>query len=245
MCKAYPNRHFKLDCYERDLVDMLNCFCGLRFYDYHKGFSAKAAALLHQHHLKVDWSHQDHNLFNEIFVGHKTNACQIWDSSAHTANFCLQAKFPNPSTILNPAIDHSPNRRCMAVKQPFPRGPPPQDTNFQGRPRCRLQEFCNNLNDSSCNRSPCPFLHYCAICLLAARASSASMQEADSWPAFPGCHCTQAHLSYQGFSCQARATFPVKPCQENNQKPPPFSWPPLGHPRSWLTFKLSSQTHQS
>ena len=167
MCEAYPNRRFELDCYERDLVDMSNRFGGLRFYDYHKAFSAKAAALLRQRHLKVDWSHRDQNLFNEIFAGHKTNACQICDSSAHTANLCPQTlPQAKPSTTPNPATDHSPNPRRLAVKRPFPRGPPPQETDFQGRPRRRLPEFCNNFNDSSCNRSPCPFLHYCASCWL-------------------------------------------------------------------------------
>ena len=69
MCEAYPNRRFELYWYEWDLVDMSNRFGGLRFYDYNKAFCAKAAALLLQHHLKVDWSHRDQNLFNEIFAG--------------------------------------------------------------------------------------------------------------------------------------------------------------------------------
>ena len=36
-----------MDQYERDIVEMATQFGGTTFYDYHKAFSAKAAALLY------------------------------------------------------------------------------------------------------------------------------------------------------------------------------------------------------
>ena len=56
VCEVLPHRRTELDHYERDVVEMANNFGGTRFYDYHKAFSAKAAALLHQRNIKVDWS---------------------------------------------------------------------------------------------------------------------------------------------------------------------------------------------
>ena len=45
VCEALPNRRVELDQYERVIVEMGTQFGGTRFYDYHKAFLAKAAAL--------------------------------------------------------------------------------------------------------------------------------------------------------------------------------------------------------
>ena len=47
ICEVMPHRSDELDFYERDIVEMAQRFWGTRFYEYHKAFSAKAAALLH------------------------------------------------------------------------------------------------------------------------------------------------------------------------------------------------------
>ena len=54
VCEALPNIRAELDQYERDIVEMVNQFGDTRFYDHPKAFSAKAAVLLQQHHVKVD-----------------------------------------------------------------------------------------------------------------------------------------------------------------------------------------------
>ena len=46
MSEAYPDRRIELDLYERDIVDMSNRYPGSGFYEYHKQFSATAAAYL-------------------------------------------------------------------------------------------------------------------------------------------------------------------------------------------------------
>ena len=46
MCQTYPNRREELNLYERDIVDMATHYGGKGFYEYHKTFSARAAAHL-------------------------------------------------------------------------------------------------------------------------------------------------------------------------------------------------------
>ena len=41
---------------------------GVTFYDYHKAFSAHAASLLSDHHIKTDWSYWDQNIFNQFMA---------------------------------------------------------------------------------------------------------------------------------------------------------------------------------
>ena len=69
-------------------MEMATQFGGTRFYDYHKAFSAKAAALLQQHHVKVDWSIRDNNLYCTIFAGMKANNCGLCSSITHSTEFC-------------------------------------------------------------------------------------------------------------------------------------------------------------
>ena len=53
MSEAYPDRPIELDLYEPDIVDMANHYPGTGFYEYHKQFSATAAAYLKNHNTKV------------------------------------------------------------------------------------------------------------------------------------------------------------------------------------------------
>ena len=104
-----PHRRQELDFYKRDIVDMSIRFGGFTFYDYHKAFSARAASLLLDHHIKIDWSYRDQNLFNQFFAGHKINPCQICNNASHSADFCPQSLHgsktgtrPNPSPAQEP-----------------------------------------------------------------------------------------------------------------------------------------------
>ena len=69
MCEVFPPRRPELDAYERDIVEMASKYPGQLFYDYHRKYSAKAAAYLTQSNIKVDWSQRDMILFIEIFSG--------------------------------------------------------------------------------------------------------------------------------------------------------------------------------
>ena len=61
-------RRAELDVYKRDMVDMASRYGGHGFYEYHKLFSARAAAHLKYHNVPVDWSVQNNTLFCNIFA---------------------------------------------------------------------------------------------------------------------------------------------------------------------------------
>ena len=66
-CEVMPHRREELDFYKRDIVEMAHRFERPQFYEYHKAFSAKAGALLHQRSIKVDWVVSDNGLYCTLF----------------------------------------------------------------------------------------------------------------------------------------------------------------------------------
>ena len=179
MCATYPHRRQELDFYERDIVDMFIRFGGFTFYDYHKAFSACAASLLLDHHIKIDWSYRDQNLFNQFLAGHKINACQICNNASHSAGFCPQSLHGSKTgTRPNPSPAQEPYPPSSAARQPdYPNQPKrprraandPGMRDANGRARIHLPglgELCNNFNSSGCKylAGTCPYLHYCATC---------------------------------------------------------------------------------
>ena len=83
MSAVYPARREELDAYAEDIVDISN-FYGPKFYDYHKMFSAKAAALLTKLKRKVEWSKRDRDILSLIAAGVKVNVCKLCSMSDHT-----------------------------------------------------------------------------------------------------------------------------------------------------------------
>ena len=154
VCEVLPHRRTELDHYERDIVEMANQFGGNRFYDYHKAFSAKAAALLHQQHIKVDWSIRDNNLFCTIFAGMKANICGLCSSVNHSSEFCPLLVNPN----LKKGHDTGNNRNNSPSNPQNPRKTDKNIVTFQGIP------LCYNYNDRVCTRQKCKFLHLCSDC---------------------------------------------------------------------------------
>nr|XP_006816894.1 PREDICTED: uncharacterized protein LOC102802474 [Saccoglossus kowalevskii] len=55
---------------------MSSRFGGLAYYEYHRQFAARAAALLLNHNIKVDWSRRDPMLYTSIFAGTTVTACK-------------------------------------------------------------------------------------------------------------------------------------------------------------------------
>ena len=81
MTEVYPQRQKELDLYERNIIDMGMRYPGSGFYKYHKQFSAKEAAYLQQHNIKIDWSIRDNILYTNIFTGQQ--------ASSQSRNFLL------------------------------------------------------------------------------------------------------------------------------------------------------------
>lgn len=158
MCEVYPERRQDLDAYERDIVEMASMTRGPAFYDYHKAFSARASALLHQRNIRVDWSVRDTKLFTSIFAGQTVIRCDSCNSLTHTAHFCPKAKL------------HSAQNNPMQSKY---RGSTNQ-VDVQGRPRLthKGKEICNNFNgENGCNRQSYNLVHICSACKLGKHAS--------------------------------------------------------------------------
>lgn len=67
LCEVHPSRREELDLYERDIVDMASRYGGKGFYEYHRMFSAEAAAHLRYANRKVDWSVRNNNC-SQLFL---------------------------------------------------------------------------------------------------------------------------------------------------------------------------------
>ncbi|XP_044158789.1 uncharacterized protein LOC122944502 [Bufo gargarizans] len=63
ICTVSPHRREELDLYLYKVVELGQKYGGTAFYDYHRSFSAKAAAALAQFQHTIDWS----NLNTELF----------------------------------------------------------------------------------------------------------------------------------------------------------------------------------
>ena len=159
MCEVWDRRK-ELDAYEAIIVGIASRIEGTAFYEYHKAFSARAAALIQQHNVKLDWGVRDNGIFCSLFVGQTANVCSLCGSIAHLSSFCPMIANTKASP---PAVSHN-----------FSRGPLPgrlshahTNTDVQGRPRVSVgqREICNNFNsDRGCTRQNCKFLHSCIVC---------------------------------------------------------------------------------
>ena len=158
VCEAMPHRRMELDTYEKDIVEIAHQFGGNRFYEYHKAFSAKAAALLHQRGIKVDWSKRDYGLFCTLFAGVKTNTCSLCGSVSHTSEFCALLVNPNLEKTNNSGSNTRNFGNTGSNDSALKRGTRNQVL-FQGIPL-----NCNNYNYRSCSRVSCKFLHLCREC---------------------------------------------------------------------------------
>ena len=120
------------------MVGIASRINGTAFCEYHRSCSARAAALIQQQSVKVDWWVRDNGLFCSLFVGQKANVCSLCSSVAHLSSFC--PLLANPKTH-----NHQ-----------FPRGNVTgRQNDFQGRPRVSVgqREVCNNYNsERGCSR---------------------------------------------------------------------------------------------
>lgn len=156
MNTAFPGRRSELDAYEEDIIEISN-FYGQKFYDYHKLFSAKAATLLQDKHIKVDWSKRDRDLLSLIGAGVDINVCKLCNMIDHSSKFCpLQLAGKNRNEVMSAQTGQSGLRYVN------------QTTDKRGRNRSfhNGREICNNFNTSDgCKHfGRCTFLHICLKC---------------------------------------------------------------------------------
>ncbi|MCG8047761.1 MAG: hypothetical protein N0E48_19395 [Candidatus Thiodiazotropha endolucinida] len=148
MCDTFPSRRLELDLYERDIVDMATRYNGKGFYEYHRAFSAQAAAHLQHSGKKVDWSVRNNKLFTSIFVNQSANLCYLCHSSLHLTAFC-----PNQNNRMK---SHNSTGRISNTS-----------LDIRGRTRVTFngQEICNNFNSvRGCINPRCNNVHVCLTC---------------------------------------------------------------------------------
>ncbi|CAC5413592.1 unnamed protein product [Mytilus coruscus] len=141
-------RRFELDAYEENIIEISN-FYGQKFYDYHKLFSARAATLLQEKQIKVDWIKRDSDLMILIRAGVEINICKLCHMVGHDTKFCpLQ-----------------PSEESVSTQHLMRNG---GHSDIRGRKRFyhNGKEICNNFNSMSCSNKDgrCLFLHMCSNC---------------------------------------------------------------------------------
>ena len=148
MCERF-DRQEELDSYLSQIIEMATDFGGSLFYEYHKLFSAKAATVLHNNGIKLDWSIRDTDLYCRLCAGRRVNACTLCSSVAHSTGMCpLASSLKTPSAGLNKRNADGVND-AVGRQRKFHAG----------------VEICNNYNSSNgCNRRICKFLHLCSWC---------------------------------------------------------------------------------
>ena len=150
MTEVYPQRQKELDLYERNIIDMGMRYPGSGFYEYHKQFSAKAAAYLQQHNIKIDWSIRDNILYTNIFTGQQASSCRLCHSLSHATSFCPQSLHDHRL----PTSRHENNQQSKST-----------DTRGRAKQFFQNQEICNNFNGpNGCFRNRCGYTHICSGC---------------------------------------------------------------------------------
>ena len=74
------DRRKELDAYEAIVVGIASRIEGTAFYEYHKAFATRSAALILQHNVKLDWGVRDNGLFCTLFVGQTAKVCSLCGS---------------------------------------------------------------------------------------------------------------------------------------------------------------------
>ncbi|KAL1250506.1 hypothetical protein QQF64_018302 [Cirrhinus molitorella] len=132
LCQVFPNRREELDLYLAMMADFNLRYGGTLFYEYHKSFSAKAAAFVSLYNSRLDWSVTDSDLLIRHFGGQKTLACAVCNSHGHSASLCPKVHASRVPPALHGA---DPSNLALDIK-----GRPIIE--FNGIP------LCNNFNES-------------------------------------------------------------------------------------------------
>ncbi|CAC5424811.1 unnamed protein product [Mytilus coruscus] len=112
---------------------------------------AKAAALLRERYVKVDWSLRDRDILSLITAGSSVNVCKICNLIDHATQYC-----PLQSSV---QVENSSSRSYSSSNL--------QSVDKQGRSRVfhEGREMCNNFNNpKGCYRKVCYLLHQCTKC---------------------------------------------------------------------------------
>ncbi|KAM4705003.1 uncharacterized protein WCC33_009834 [Rhinophrynus dorsalis] len=156
ICSVHPLRREELDRYMFRIVELGHKYGGNSFYDYHRSFSAKAAADQAQLNYITDWGKLDTELFCRHFAGLRSPTCAVCQSAEHHSNLCPTAAVPSCSSAQTLVSSENPNPPNQGVKK----------LDRLGRPITYLgkSQICNNYNYTGCSFNGCRLLHICINC---------------------------------------------------------------------------------
>ncbi|CAG2251366.1 unnamed protein product [Mytilus edulis] len=153
------DRRIEFDMYIQDVTDISARYKGPVFYEYHKDFANKVAAIKLTHGKVVDWSIRDDKLYSSITSEQIIKECETCGSLGHLTAVC--------QTL--PSFGHSNNRSKPTYNQThFQKvqvGSNDRDdsnTDIRGRPVLffRGREVCNNFLSGKCFKgTKCSFAH--------------------------------------------------------------------------------------
>ncbi|CAC5422094.1 unnamed protein product [Mytilus coruscus] len=84
----FGDRRVELDMFLQDIIEMATKFKGDIFYEHHKAFAKKVAAIKFTKGLTVDWSIRDEKLDSSVCLGRAINTCGVCGSSLHSSEMC-------------------------------------------------------------------------------------------------------------------------------------------------------------
>lgn len=147
------DRRVEFDMYIQDIIDIASKYKGPVFYEYHKEFAKKVAAIKLTHGVNVDWSIRDEKLYASVTGNQQIKVCDTCGSSVHTTAACTSFNYVNRKYV-------APNQ----TPQPRPVQYGTRDASnidLRGRPILfyRGKEVCNNYLAGKCTRVNCSFAH--------------------------------------------------------------------------------------
>ncbi|XP_027855686.1 formin-like protein 7 isoform X1 [Xiphophorus couchianus] len=147
ICSVYPERRIDLDAYLALIADLHLQYGRSLFYQYHKAFATKAAAVLFRSGLNLNWSTLDTEI---LIMLTQAVSCHLCGISGHLSAFCPSLPFkPGPPAAASPPS-------LLKI--------PSQDRHGRQVQVHNNMPICNNFNEGVCSFPKCAFLHICSFC---------------------------------------------------------------------------------
>ncbi|CAG2242641.1 unnamed protein product [Mytilus edulis] len=153
------DRRIEFDMYIQDVIDISARYKGPVFYEYHKAFANKVAAIKLTHGKVVDWSIRDEKLYSSITSGQIIKECETCGSLGHLTAVCQTLpSFGQSNNRSKPTY----NQTHFQKSQVGSNDRVDSNTDIRGRPVLffRGREVCNNFLSGKCFKgTKCSFAH--------------------------------------------------------------------------------------
>ncbi|CAG2233324.1 unnamed protein product [Mytilus edulis] len=153
------DRRIEFDMYIQDVIDISARYKGPVFYEYHKAFANKVAAIKLTHGKVVDWSIRDEKLYSSITSGQIIKECETCGSLGHLTAVCQTLpSFGQSNNRPKPTY----NQTHFQKSQVGSNDRVDSNTDIRGRPVLffRGREVCNNFLSGKCFKgTKCSFAH--------------------------------------------------------------------------------------